>query len=105
MIIAEGLATALTCHLIQPEAHTVAAIDAGNLIHVAKVMQVKYPESKIIIAGDNDIKPDQDNTGKLAAEKAAKAVNGVAVLPPTDDKADWDDYRLSHGIEGGKTGI
>lgn len=102
VIIAEGLATALTCHLIQPEAHTVAAIDAGNLIHVAKVMQVKYPESKIIIAGDNDIKPGQDNTGKLAAEKAAKAVNGVAVLPPTDDKADWDDYRLSHGIEAAR---
>ncbi|HEJ9686793.1 DUF927 domain-containing protein [Proteus mirabilis] len=102
VIIAEGLATALTCHLIQPEAHTVAAIDAGNLIHVAKVMRVKYPESKIIIAGDNDIKPDQDNTGKLAAEKAAKAVNGVAVLPPTDDKADWDDYRLSHGIEAAR---
>ncbi|HGN1302057.1 TPA: DUF927 domain-containing protein [Proteus mirabilis] len=102
VIIAEGLATALTCHLIQPEAHTVAAIDAGNLIHVAKVMRVKYPESKIIIAGDNDIKPGQDNTGKLAAEKAAKAVNGVAVLPPTDDKADWDDYRLSHGIEAAR---
>ncbi|MBO8263812.1 DUF927 domain-containing protein [Proteus mirabilis] len=102
VIITEGLATALTCHLIQPEAHTVAAIDAGNLIHVAKVMQVKYPESKIIIAGDNDIKPGQDNTGKLAAEKAAKAVNGVAVLPPTDDKADWDDYRLSHGIEAAR---
>ncbi|MBG6000140.1 DUF927 domain-containing protein [Proteus mirabilis] len=102
VIIAEGLATALTCHLIQPEAHTVAAIDAGNLIHVAKVMRVKYPESKIIIAGDNDIKPGQDNTGKLAAEKAAKAVNGVAVLPPTDDKADWDDYRLLHGIEAAR---
>ncbi|ATC75071.1 DNA primase [Proteus mirabilis] len=102
VIIAEGLATALTCHLIQPEAHTVAAIDAGNLIHVAKVMRVKYPESKIIIAGDNDIKPGQDNTGKLAAEKAAKVVNGVAVLPPTDDKADWDDYRLSHGIDAAR---
>ncbi|AMG66546.1 TOPRIM and DUF927 domain-containing protein [Providencia stuartii] len=99
VIIAEGLATAMTCHLIQPEAHTVAAIDASNLIHVAKVMRTKYPESQIIIAGDNDIKPDQDNTGKLAAEKAAKAVNGIAVLPPTDDKADWDDYRLLHGIE------
>ncbi|EPN6878856.1 DUF927 domain-containing protein [Providencia rettgeri] len=102
VIIAEGLATAMTCQLIQPEAHTVAAIDAGNLIHVAKVMRTKYPESQIIIAGDNDIKPDQDNTGKLAAEKAAKAVNGIALLPPTDDKADWDDYRLSHGIEAAR---
>lgn len=102
VIIAEGLATAMTCHLLNPEAYAVAAIDAGNLIHVAKVMRTKYPESQIIIAGDNDIKPDQPNTGKLAAEKAAKAVNGIAVLPPTDDKADWDDYRLSHGIEVAK---
>ncbi|WP_272575184.1 TOPRIM and DUF927 domain-containing protein [Providencia sp. PROV273] len=102
VIIAEGLATAMTCQLIQPEAHTVAAIDASNLIHVAKVMRTKYPESQIIIAGDNDIKPDQPNTGKLAAEKAAKAVNGIAVLPPTDDKADWDDYRLSHSIEAAR---
>lgn len=102
VIIAEGLATAMTCQLIQPEAHTVAAIDAGNLVHVAKVMRTKYPESQIIIAGDNDIKPDQDNTGKLAAEKAAQAVNGIAVLPPTEDKADWDDYRLSHGIEAAR---
>ncbi|WP_336431930.1 DUF927 domain-containing protein [Providencia rettgeri] len=102
VIIAEGLATAMTCQLIQPEAHTVAAIDAGNLTHVAKVMRTQYPESQIIIAGDNDIKPDQSNTGKLAAEKAAKAVNGIALLPPTDDKADWDDYRLSHGIEAAR---
>ncbi len=102
VIIAEGLATAMTCQLIQPEAHTVAAIDAGNLTHVAKVMRTKYPESQIIIAGDNDIKPDQSNTGKLAAEKAAQAVNGITVLPPTDDKADWDDYRLSHSIEAAR---
>lgn len=102
VIIAEGLATAMTCQLIQPEAHTVAAIDAGNLIHVAKVMRTKYPKSQIIIAGDNDIKPDQLNTGKLAAEKAAQAVDGITVLPPTEDKADWDDYRLSHGIEAAR---
>lgn len=99
VIIAEGLATGLTCHLIQPEAHTVVAIDVGNLIHVAKVMRSKYPESKIIIAGDNDIKPNQANTGKIEAEKASKAVNGIPVLPPTEDKADWDDYRVSYGIE------
>ena len=102
VIIAEGLATALTCHLLKPEAHTVAAIDASNLIHVAKVMRTKYPESQIIIAGDNDIKPDQSNTGKRAAEKAAKAVNGIAILPPTDDKADWDDYRQQHGVEAAR---
>ncbi|MEX6313320.1 primase-helicase zinc-binding domain-containing protein [Providencia manganoxydans] len=81
VIIAEGLATAMTCHLIQPEAHTVAAIDASNLIHVAKVMRTKYPESKIIIAGDNDSK-NEVNTGKEKAEAAAREVGGYVSIPP-----------------------
>ncbi|MEK2482881.1 DUF927 domain-containing protein [Providencia stuartii] len=89
VIIAEGLATAMTCHLIQPEAYTVAAIDAGNLIHVAKVMLTKYPESKIIIAGDNDSK-NEVNTGKMKAETAAREVNGYVSIPPNG--GDWNDY-------------
>ncbi|ELZ5938888.1 toprim domain-containing protein [Providencia stuartii] len=89
VIIAEGLATAMTCHLIQPEAYTVAAIDAGNLIHVAKVMRTKYPESKIIIAGDNDSK-NEVNTGKVKAETAAREVNGYVSIPPNG--GDWNDY-------------
>ncbi len=98
VIIAEGLATAITCHLIQSEAHTVAAMDAGNLIHVAKVMRHKYPSAKIIIAADNDSKSDEPNKGKDSAEKAANAVKGFVTLPPTDSKSDWDDYRQQHGI-------
>lgn len=89
VIIAEGLATAMTCHLIQPEAHTVAAIDASNLIHVAKVMRTKYPESKIIIAGDNDSK-NEVNTGKVKAEAAAREVGGYISIPPNG--GDWNDY-------------
>lgn len=42
VVIAEGLATALTCHLIQPDALTVAAIDAGNLLPVSQVMLRRY---------------------------------------------------------------
>ncbi|WP_426099212.1 DUF927 domain-containing protein [Providencia sp. PROV200] len=90
VIIAEGVATAMTCHLIQPEAHTVAAIDAGNLIHVAKVMRTKYPESKIIIAGDNDSK-NEVNTGKVKAEAAAREVGGCVSIPPC--QGDWNDYQ------------
>ncbi|WP_286776294.1 primase-helicase zinc-binding domain-containing protein, partial [Enterobacter sp. 56-7] len=54
VLIAEGLATALSVHLMRPEALTLAAMDAGNLIHVAGVMRRKYPQSQIIIAADND---------------------------------------------------
>lgn len=99
VIIAEGLATTLSIHLMRPDAFTVAAIDAGNLKPVAEVMRRKYPEAQIIIAGDNDIKPDELNTGKEKAEQAAKSVAGWVALPPTEYKADWDDYRQSNDLE------
>ncbi|MFV6626638.1 primase-helicase zinc-binding domain-containing protein, partial [Klebsiella pneumoniae] len=57
VLIAEGLATALSVHLIRQEALTVCAIDAGNLQPVAQVMHQRYPNAQIIIAADNDIKP------------------------------------------------
>lgn len=94
VIIAEGLATAITCHLIQPEALTVAAIDAGNLIHVAKAMRSQFPTANIIIAADNDSQNDI-NTGKVKAEAAAQKVNGHVSIPPCD--GDWNDYLQSNG--------
>ncbi|HCP8723868.1 TPA: toprim domain-containing protein [Escherichia coli] len=100
VIIAEGLATTLSVHLMRPDALTVCAIDAGNLLPVAEVMRRKHPQSQIIIAADNDHQQDeQANTGKDAAEKAALSVAGWVALPPTDYKADWDDYRQQNGLE------
>lgn len=100
VLIAEGLATALSVHLMRPEALTVAAIDAGNLLPVAEVMRRIYPAAQIVIAADNDHQQDeQANTGKDAAEKAALSVAGWVALPPTDYKADWDDYRQQNGLE------
>ncbi|AGH74713.1 hypothetical protein ETAC_12960 [Edwardsiella piscicida C07-087] len=98
VLIAEGLATALSVHLMRPDALTVVAIDAGNLLPVAEVMRRKYPEAQITIAADNDQHGDnQPNTGKIAAERAAAAVAGWVSLPPTDHKADWNDYHQQHG--------
>ena len=104
VVIAEGLATVLTCHLIRTDALTVAAIDAGNLLPVAEVMRRKYPQAQIIIAADNDHQqggPESGgtNTGKDAAEKAALSVAGWVSLPPTECKADWNDYHQQHGLE------
>lgn len=99
VLIAEGLATALSVHLICPEALTVCALDAGNLQPVAQAMHQRYPNAQIIIAADNDIKPGESNTGKDAAEKAAKAVSGWVALPPTVEKADWNDYHQQYGLE------
>lgn len=103
VLIAEGLATALSVHLTRPKALTVCAIDAGNLQPVAQVMHQRYPNAQIIIAADNDIKPGEPNIGKDAAEKAAKAVSGWVALPPTVKKADWNDYHQQHGLEAATT--
>lgn len=99
ILIAEGLATALSAHLIRPEALTVAAIDAGNLLYVAQVLRDKFPSAQIIIAADNDHSEGRQNTGRIAAEKAALSVSGWVALPPTDHKADWNDYHQKHGIK------
>ncbi len=108
VLIAEGLATALSVHLMRPDAMCVSAIDAGNLPLVAQVMRRRYPAAQIIIAGDNDWHAPGEldaqgkpkvNTGKLSAEKAAVAVSGWVAIPPAEHKTDWDDYRQENGLE------
>ncbi|HFN3631175.1 TPA: DUF927 domain-containing protein [Enterobacter hormaechei] len=100
VLIAEGLATALSVHLMRPDALTVAAIDAGNLLPVAEVMRRKHPKAQIIIAADNDHHQNGEaNTGREAAEKAALSVAGWVSMPPTDYKADWNDHHQQNGLE------
>ena len=102
VLIAEGYATALTVAQLH-DGLVLAAIDEGNLLPVAEWVSGRYPEAKIIIAADNDIKPGQPNVGKISAEKAVKSIyRGWVTLPPTKDKADWDDYRQQHGTEAAK---
>nr|WP_115827584.1 AAA family ATPase [Xenorhabdus cabanillasii] len=110
VIITEGYATALTVNQLC-KGTILAALDAGNLSSVAQSVRERWPDTKIIIAADNDwhhsaeldgnSKP-KANTGKSSAEKAALAVNGWVTLPPTEHKADWDDYRQQYGIEAAK---
>ncbi|WP_411705420.1 DUF927 domain-containing protein [Edaphovirga cremea] len=99
VIIAEGLATALSVHLIRPDALVVSAIDAGNLPPVAEVIRYRHPQAQIILAADNDLKPNVPNTGKDTAEKASRSVDGWVALPPTSDKADWNDFHQQNGLE------
>ena len=99
VIIAEGLATTLSVHLMCPDALAVCAIDAGNLLPVAIQMRQQHPQAQIIIAADNDWLNDKPNTGTERAEKAASAVDGYVSVPPTDYKADWNDYHQQNGLE------
>ncbi|ECI0425729.1 DNA primase [Salmonella enterica subsp. enterica] len=107
VIIAEGFASAVSAAMLA-RGVTVAALDAGNMLHVARAMREKYPCAQIIMAADNDwYQPGETdehgkprvNTGKMWAEKAAAAVGGLVSLPPTEHKADWNDYFHQHGID------
>ncbi|MGL4858231.1 MAG: primase-helicase zinc-binding domain-containing protein, partial [Enterobacteriaceae bacterium] len=99
LLIAEGYATVISASVLH-DGVAIAAIDAGNLLPVAVACRERWPNARIIFAADNDV--GEKNTGKLAADKAALAVNGWVALPPTDYKADWDDYRQNNGIEAAK---
>ncbi|KMJ45258.1 propanediol utilization protein [Xenorhabdus khoisanae] len=109
-IITEGYATALTVSQLH-QGVVLAAIDESNLITVAELVRAQWPNTKIILAADNDWHEPEErdkngrlkkNVGKVAAEKAAIAINGWVALPPTALKADWDDYRQHYGIEAAK---
>ncbi len=102
VIIAEGLATSLTCHVIRPDALTVAAMDAGNLIHVAKHFREQYARATLIIAADNDA-DNTVNTGREKAEAAARAVNGQVTIPATS--GDWNDVYQAEGLDAAAKGF
>jgi len=71
------------------------AFDKGNLKAVAVFLRGKYPQAKIVICGDNDA----DKGGELAANDAAKAVNGYVTLP---ELKDWNDQQQKDGLEAVK---
>ena len=111
IIVCEGYATGLAIYEATG-CPVVVAYDAGNLAQVAQAFRVKYPESEIIFAADNDrwtlaagFKPsgvDHDtlaaddpvwdawrqaghcrNVGVLAAQQAAVRIGGARVVIPS----------------------
>lgn len=103
IVICEGFATGATLaeHFF-PSGSVICAFDAGNLLPVAKYFKSKFPNSSIIIAGDNDHldkkgKPRLDNLGIKAAKKAAVATGAQIFIPPFADNeigSDWNDRFL-----------
>ena len=98
IVIAEGYASSLSASLLT-EAWCVAALSKTNMKNVAVAMRKKWPESQIVLAGDNDFIEGKPNEGRECAIKAAIAVKGWVTIPPGRFKADWDDYRREFGIQ------
>lgn len=104
LVIAEGFSTAATIR--QETGLPVAiAVSSGNLEAVTKILHEKHPDSRIVIAADNDhhkprLDPPKENVGLKAGEVAAAVVGGTLALPQfsaTDKGTDWNDYRAQHG--------
>jgi putative DNA primase/helicase len=66
ILISEGYATAATMAMATGE-YSIMAVDAGNLIEVVKSIFRSYPNAKIIICADNDLKLKETskNSGKF----------------------------------------
>ncbi len=90
--LCEGYATAASIH--QATGWTVlVCFDAGNLAAVAEIWRRAHPWDRPIICGDDDAQTP-GNPGRSAAQKAAEACAGVALLP--------DFSRLPEGRERGR---
>ena len=91
LCICEGWATAATLH---ESGYTVAcAMNAGNLKPVALALRAEYPDTEIIIAGDDDRQTD-GNPGRTAANAAAAACGGLVTFPewPADAPLTLTDF-------------
>ena len=76
----------------------VCAFDAQNLRPVAETLHQAYPTKQLVICGDDDLRtdPQKENTGRVAAMKAASAVQGSLAMPVLHGKkSDFNDmYRI-----------
>lgn len=79
ILICEGVATGLTLYE-DTQYPVIVAFNAGNLTSVAESIRWKYPDSGILICGDNDHATDR-NPGRTKAMEAAGRCGGDWVVP------------------------
>lgn len=77
--VCEGWATGATIHQ-QTRAPVLCAMNAGNLKPVAAQLRDAMPDSRIIIAGDDD-RQTEGNPGATKAIEAAQHIGGEVLFP------------------------
>lgn len=92
--IVEGYATAASVH----EATgwpVIVAFDAGNLLHVARVIRERHPAAALVFGADHD------DAGLKGASAAARAVGGTVIAPEAEGE-DFNDLHARLGLEAVK---
>jgi putative DNA primase/helicase len=97
LLVAEGIATALSLH--EATGNTVlVAFSAGNIKAVAQMVRSRYPDRPIILCADNDTSTEDkigENPGMKCATEAALAVGGLIASPPAGG-----DFNDVHAVDG-----
>jgi putative DNA primase/helicase len=93
VVICEGWATGCTLAENEPLSLVLAAIDAWNLKPVVVSARDKWPDTKIVVAGDDD-RTNPDNLGVTKAIEAANAGDADVVFPqwPEDAPVTLSDF-------------
>lgn len=102
--ITEGYATGASVHMatLVP---VVVAFDAGNLDPVIEELRQAYPNSPLIMAGDDDVWKSS-NVGREKAQEAALKYGCSCVFPSFKDTSskptDFNDLHILEGLEEAK---
>src|SRR4029077_6683270 len=108
IVVAEGYATAATLKSLHTEVGDplgrvafVAAFDAGNVPHVARVLRERHLSAAMVIAADNDKAMEGQepgrNPGLIKGQQAAWANGAVLIAPSFSEEevqagfTDWND--------------
>ncbi len=94
-VICEGYATARSIAK-SADFYVIAAMFACNLKSVAEKISKQFPNSKIVIAADND------ETGRKAAEDAKQVMSSIEIIYPTHECNDFNDLYVAYGTEAVK---
>ncbi|AXK39632.1 DUF5906 domain-containing protein [Crenobacter cavernae] len=116
--IGEGYATCMSGRMaLDRKVPVFMALDSGNLLHVARIVRGRWPNSPIVFLADDDCLPtargEDNHAGRLAAEHAAVQVGLSKVVLPVfgvprretrDDErlpklTDFNDLHVAEGLD------
>lgn len=90
LLICEGWATGATLH--EETGHAaLCAMNAGNLLPVAKAARTAWPGAELVICADND-RHTAGNPGVTKATEAAKASGARLIVPEFPEGASGTDF-------------
>ncbi len=91
LLICEGFSTGCSLASMYPDDEIVAAVDAYNMQPVARAARERFPDREIVMAADND------PVGIKCANRAARQINGLLLIPPVIGQ-DWNDWFNAHEV-------